>query len=157
MLNVNNQAPLDVEVADQDGNSTNLRKVIRENPDKLLVLYFYPKDDTPGCTTEACNFRDDYLEYARHGALVIGVSKDLENSHQKFSQKYRLPFPLWTDKNHELMKAFGIWSERSFMGRKYMGVSRSTFVIDNSGKILAAWEKANPKNHSQEVLSFLKK
>jgi peroxiredoxin Q/BCP len=155
MLKVNEQAPLDVQITDQDGKQVSLRAVLLENPNKFIVVYFYPKDDTPGCTTEACNFRDDSAEFAKHNAVVIGVSKDDEKSHLKFANKYSLPFPLWADTEHKLMDAFGVWAEQSFMGRKYMGTSRSTFIVNPSGKIAAVWEKVKPATHSKEVIAFL--
>jgi len=155
MLKVNDQAPLDVQVTNQDGQQVSLQSVLSENPKKYIVVYFYPKDDTPGCTKEACNFRDDSAEYAKHNAVVIGVSKDDEKSHQKFANKHSLPFPLWADTEHTLMEAFGVWGEQSFMGRKYMGTSRSTFVVSPQGKIAAVWEKVKPATHSKEVIAFL--
>ena len=156
MLKVNDQAPLSVTISDAQGRPVSLQQTIIDNPGKHIVLYFYPKDDTPGCTKEACNFRDTTSELEQRNAVVIGVSKDSQESHQKFAQKHELPFPLWSDPEHTLMEAFGVWGEQSFMGRKYMGTSRSTFIIDSTGKIVAVWEKVKPAKHSQEVLDFLK-
>jgi thioredoxin-dependent peroxiredoxin len=155
MLKVNDQTPLEVQITDQNGEQVSLQTVLSANPNTYIVVYFYPKDDTPGCTTEACNFRDDSAELAKHNAVIVGVSKDDEKSHQKFAAKHSLLFPLWADTEHKLMEAFGVWAEHSFMGRKYMGTSRSTFIINPEGKIVAVWEKVKPANHSQEVIAFL--
>lgn len=156
MLKVNDQAPLSVTISDAQGKAVSLQQTILDNPGKRIVLYFYPKDDTPGCTKEACNFRDSFQQLEQLNAVVIGVSKDDETSHQKFATKHELSFPLWSDPEHKLMEAFGVWGERSFMGRKYMGTSRSTFIIDSTGKIIAVWEKVKPAQHSREVLDFLR-
>ena len=120
-----------------------------------VVLYFYPKDDTPGCTTEACNFRDDYSEIIAAGAVVLGVSPDSVKSHDKFKLKYELPFPLLSDPEHQLAEAYGAWGEKTMYGRTYMGIIRSTFVIDEEGRIVKVFPKVKPKNHSQEVLAAL--
>jgi peroxiredoxin Q/BCP len=120
-----------------------------------VVLYFYPKDDTPGCTTEACNFRDDYTEILAAGAMVLGVSPDSVNSHDKFKLKYELPFPLLSDPEHEIAELYGAWGEKKMYGRTYMGIIRSTFVIDRDGKIVKVFPRVRPKNHSQEVLAVL--
>ncbi|MGD9049442.1 MAG: thioredoxin-dependent thiol peroxidase [Anaerolineae bacterium] len=122
---------------------------------KQVVLYFYPKDDTPGCTTEACNFRDDYSEILAAGAVVLGVSPDSVKSHDKFKGKYDLPFPLLSDPEHEIAERYGAWGEKKMYGRTYMGIIRSTFVIDRDGKIAKVFPKVRPKNHSQEVLAVL--
>jgi peroxiredoxin Q/BCP len=122
---------------------------------KQVVLYFYPKDDTPGCTTEACNFRDDYTEILAAGAVVLGVSPDSVKSHDKFKGKYDLPFPLLSDPEHEIAERYGAWGEKKMYGRTYMGIIRSTFVIDRDGKIAKVFPKVRPKNHSQEVLAVL--
>lgn len=155
MLKVQDQAPLSVEAMNQTGQPVSLQQVLNDNPGKHIVIYFYPKDNTPGCTTEACNFRDSSDELTKYNAVVIGVSKDSVDSHQKFAKKHSLPFSLWSDPNHVLMDAFGIWGERSFMGVKYMGATRSTFIIDPSGKIAAVWPKVKPSNHASEVVTFL--
>jgi len=155
MLKVNDQAPLSVTITDSEGKTVSLQQTILDYPGKFIVLYFYPKDDTPGCTKEACNFRDTTTELNQLNAEVIGVSKDSVESHVKFAKKHTLSFPLWSDPEHKLMDAFGVWSEQSFMGRKYMGTARSTFIIDSTGKIIAVWEKVKPSNHSKEVLEFL--
>jgi peroxiredoxin Q/BCP len=120
-----------------------------------VVLYFYPKDDTPGCTTEACNFRDDYSEIIAAGAVVLGVSPDSVKSHDKFKLKYELPFPLLSDPEHQVAETYGAWGEKTMYGRTYMGIIRSTFVIDEKGRIVKVFPKVKPKNHSQEVLAAL--
>ena len=123
---------------------------------KWVVLYFYPKDDTPGCTIEAKGFRDAHDDMNDMDVVVIGVSKDDDKSHEKFVGKYKLTFPLWSDPEHKVMEAFGVWGQRKFMGRTYMGTSRSTFIIDPKGKVAAVWEKVSPPGHAKEVLKKLK-
>ena len=117
-----------------------------------VVLYFYPKDDTPGCTKEACSFRDAFAEYKKRKIKVLGVSLDSEASHQKFIAKYKLPFTLLVDKDHEIADAYGVYGEKKFMGRTYMGVKRMTFLIDEKGKIKKVFEKVKPEQHAREVL-----
>lgn len=121
-----------------------------------MVLYSYPKDDTPGCTTEACNFRDDYSEIIAAGAVVLGVSPDSVKSHDKFQQKYELPFPLLSDPDHQVAEIYGAWGEKKMYGRTYMGIIRSTYVIDEEGIIVKVFPKVRPKAHSEEVLEVLK-
>ena len=120
-----------------------------------VVLYFYPRDNTPGCTTEACNFRDDYSEILAAGAVVLGVSPDTVKSHDKFKNKYQLPFPLLSDPDHTVADMYGAWGEKKSFGKTYMGIIRSTYVIDEDGQILKAFPKVSPKNHSREVLEVL--
>ncbi len=122
---------------------------------KRVVLYFYPKDDTPGCTTEACNFRDDYSELIAAGAVVLGISPDSVKSHDKFKLKYQLPFALLSDPDHQVAEMYGAWGEKKMYGKTYMGIVRSTFIIDEEGRILKVFPKVQPKNHSQEVLAAL--
>ena len=122
---------------------------------KLVVLYFYPKDDTSGCTTEACEFRDSWSAVKATGAVVLGVSPDGVSSHQKFRDKYRLPFPLLADEDHVVAERYGAWGEKSMYGRKYMGILRSTFIIDRAGVILRVFPKVKPKGHAAEVLDVL--
>ena len=117
-----------------------------------LVLYFYPKDDTPGCTKEACSFRDAFSQYKKKGIAVLGVSPDSEASHQKFVTKYKLPFTLLADTDKTIAEAYGVWGEKKFMGRTYMGVHRTTFLIDEKGKIKKIFEKVKPEDHAREVL-----
>ena len=123
---------------------------------QTVVLYFYPKDDTPGCTTEACNFRDDYSEIMAAGAVVLGVSPDGVKSHDKFKLKYELPFPLLSDPDHQVAELYGAWGEKQMFGRTYMGILRSTFVIDEQGIIVKVFPKVRPKVHSEEVLGVLR-
>ena len=122
---------------------------------KKVVLYFYPKDLTPGCTTEACGFRDDYSLLQQHGVEVIGVSADEVASHQKFVEKHSLPFPLLSDPNHTMIEKYGAWVEKSMYGKKYWGVARITYVIDEEGRIAHAFPKVKPDGHSQEILALL--
>jgi peroxiredoxin Q/BCP len=124
---------------------------------KPVVLYFYPKDDTPGCTTEACNFRDDYSQYQQAGVIVLGVSPDTPKSHTKFKTKYELPFTLLADETHEVCQLYGVWGLKKRMGREYEGVFRTTFLIDAQGNILRVFENVKPDGHSQEVLAVLAK
>ena len=123
---------------------------------QTVVLYFYPKDDTPGCTTEACNFRDDYSEIMAAGAVVLGVSPDSVKSHDKFTLKYELPFPLLSDPDHQVAQLYGAWGEKKMFGRTYMGILRSTFIIDEQGIIVKVFPKVRPKVHSEEVLEVLR-
>ena len=120
-----------------------------------VVLYFYPKDDTPGCTTEACGFRDVYSEFEQRGAVVLGVSPDDEASHTKFKEKYSLPFTLLADPEHKAAENYGVWTEKNYAGRKYMGVARSTFVIDADGNVAKAMHNVKPDGHPQQVLDAL--
>jgi peroxiredoxin Q/BCP len=120
-----------------------------------LILYFYPKDDTPGCTTEACNFRDDYSQYIQAGVTIVGVSPDTSKSHAKFKAKYGLPFPLLADADHGVCELYGVWGTKKNYGREYQGVFRTTFLIDGKGKIIRVFEKVKPAEHSEEVLAAL--
>jgi peroxiredoxin Q/BCP len=122
---------------------------------KKVVLYFYPKDDTPGCTTEACNFRDDYSQILASGAVVLGVSPDTVRSHDKFKLKYELPFALLSDPDHEVAETYGAWGEKKMYGKTYMGIIRSTFIIDEEGRIVKVFPRVRPKNHSQQVLEAM--
>ena len=123
---------------------------------KNIVLYFYPKDDTSGCTVEACGFRDTHKNINKLDAIVLGVSPDSVVKHNKFIEKYDLPFLLLADEEKKVCDAYGVWVEKSMYGRKYMGVARSTFIIDKSGKIVKIFEKVKPKDHAAEVIEFLK-
>jgi thioredoxin-dependent peroxiredoxin len=122
---------------------------------KPVVLYFYPKDDTPGCTTQACGIRDAYGEFERAGAVVLGISPDDERSHVKFKDKYELPFTLLADTNHSVAEQYGVWGEKSFAGKKYMGVSRSTFVIGADGNVTRVMRDVKPATHADDVLAAL--
>ena len=120
-----------------------------------LVLYFYPKDDTPGCTTEACNFRDDYSQYTQAGIIILGVSADSTQSHAKFKAKYGLPFPLLADAGHKVCDLYKVWGTKKNYGREYQGVFRTTFLIDENGKIIRVFENVKPAGHSAEVMAEL--
>jgi peroxiredoxin Q/BCP len=122
-----------------------------------VVLYFYPKDDTPGCTKEACAFRDDYSAYENSGVTILGVSPDTPESHQKFKKKYDLPFTLLADNDHQVSDRYGVWGPKKFMGREYEGVQRTTFLIDPQGQITRVFENVKPAQHSQEILAALAK
>lgn len=122
---------------------------------KPVVLYFYPKDDTPGCTTQACGIRDAYGEFERAGAVVLGISPDDESSHVKFKDKYELPFALLADKDHTVAEEYGVWGERTFAGNKYMGVGRSTFVIGADGNVTSVMHDVKPDTHADDVLAAL--
>ena len=133
---------------DADGKLVRLKDVNGEK----LVLYFYPKDDTPGCTKEACSFRDAFSEFKKRGIKVFGISPDKEASHKKFADKYQLPFRLLADTDHSICDAYGTYGQKKFMGRTYMGVNRTTFLIDENGKIKKIFEKVKPEDHAREVL-----
>jgi thioredoxin-dependent peroxiredoxin len=122
---------------------------------KPVVLYFYPKDDTPGCTTQACGIRDVYSDFRDRGAVVLGVSPDDEASHVKFKQKYSLPFTLLADPEHEVAEEYGVWKERNRYGKKSMGIERSTFVIDHHGNVSKAMRRVKPDTHADDVLAAL--
>ena len=120
-----------------------------------VVLYFYPKDDTPGCTKEACNFRDDYSAYEKANIVILGVSPDDVKSHVKFKKKFDLPFPLLADEDHKVCDLYQVWGKKKYMGNEYEGVLRTTFLIDGNGNILKVFENVRPAEHSAEVLSVL--
>lgn len=122
---------------------------------KNVLLYFYPRDDTPGCTREACGFRDQFADFKRRGAVVLGVSVDTPSSHDKFASKYRLPFPLLSDEDKRIVEAYGVWGQKSFLGRKYMGTHRVTFLIGPDQRIRKIWRKVKPAAHAAEVLAML--
>jgi peroxiredoxin Q/BCP len=122
---------------------------------KPVVLYFYPKDDTPGCTTQACGIRDAYADFRARGAVVLGVSPDDEASHLKFKEKYSLPFTLLADPGHEVAEQYGVWKERNSYGKKSMGIERSTFVIDADGNIAKVMRRVKPDTHAADVLATL--
>lgn len=122
---------------------------------KNVVLYFYPRDDTPGCTKEACGFRDHFTAFKKKGAVVLGVSVDPVKAHDKFVEKYKLPFRLLADVDKKIVEAYGVWGQKTFMGRKYLGVHRVTFLIGPDGKIKKIWPKVKPEEHAEEVLAAL--
>ena len=120
-----------------------------------VILYFYPKDDTPGCTKEACGVRDHFADFKRRGAGVLGVSTDSAKSHDRFVEKFRLPFTLLADEDKQIVEAYGVWGEKRFMGRKYLGTHRVTFLIGLDGRIKKIWPRVKPEEHAQEVLAAL--
>jgi peroxiredoxin Q/BCP len=137
----------DFELPDQDGNVVRLSDL----RGRKVVLYFYPKDDTPGCTTQACGIRDSYADL-RKRAVILGVSPDNVKSHKKFEQKFSLPFPLLADEGHAVAERYGVWQEKSMYGKKYFGNVRTTFVIDEEGRIANVFEKVKPELHTGQVL-----
>jgi len=147
MLKEGTVAP-DFTVKDANGETVRLKDLRGQK----VVLYFYPKDDTPGCTKEACAFRDAFADYKKRNIKVLGVSLDSEASHKKFAAKYKLPFTLLADPDHAISDAYGVYGQKKFMGRSYMGVNRMTFLIDEKGKIKKVFEKVKPEDHASEVL-----
>ena len=137
--------------ADQDGNTVTLNQFLG----KKVVLYFYPKDDTPGCTAEACDFRDNYQGLTAKGIVVLGVSVDDEKSHHKFATKHSLPFTLLADTDKKIVEAYGVWGEKNMYGKKYMGTNRTTFIIDEQGVIAHIIKKVETKNSTAQVLGLL--
>ena len=134
---------------------TGVQRKLSDYRGKPVVLYFYPKDDTPGCTTEACNFRNDYSQYEQAGVVILGVSPDSPQKHAKFKAKYHLPFTLLADEQHAICELYGVWGPKKFMGREYDGVYRTTFLIDAEGQIVKVFEKVKPEEHSDEVLAAI--
>jgi len=150
MLAENDLAP-DFELIDETGQ---LRR-LSEYRGKDVLLYFYPKDDTPGCTTEACSFRDDYSSYEKAGVVILGVSPDSPASHAKFKAKYHLPFTLLADTEHKVCELYGTWGLKKMYGKEYFGVLRTTFLIGKDGKIKKVFENVKPAEHSAEVLALV--
>ena len=150
MIAAGTEAP-DFELTSDDGATVRLSD-LRGRP---VVLYFYPKDDTPGCTAQACGIRDAYGEFERAGAVVLGVSPDSEQKHVKFKAKYDLPFTLLADPEHEVADRYGVWGEKTYMGRTYMGVKRSTFVIGADGRVVNVLHGVKPATHADQVLAVL--
>ncbi len=144
------EAP-DFALSDETGSQRRLS----EYRGKPVVLYFYPKDDTPGCTKEACSFRDDYPEYQKAGVTILGVSPNTPKQHVKFKEKYHLPFTLLADQDHKVCELYGVWGKKKMMRREYEGVFRTTFLIDAKGKIVKVFENVSPSGHSGEVLAAL--
>jgi peroxiredoxin Q/BCP len=124
---------------------------------KNVILYFYPKDDTPGCTKEACSFRDANHEMQKRGIVVLGISADDISSHQKFAEKFGLPFPLLADTDKTVIQAYGVWKEKNNYGKKYMGINRETFLIDKDGVIRKIWHRVSPETHADDVLAAVEK
>ena len=135
---------------------TNTLRKLSDYRGKNVVLYFYPADDTPGCTKEACNFRDDYSAYEKAGVVILGVSPDDVESHVKFKRKFHLQFPLLADEGHKVCDLYQVWGPKKFMGREYQGVLRTTFLINENGKIVKVFENVRPAEHSTEVLSAVR-
>lgn len=146
-LHEGSKAP-DFTAKDQNGETISLK----DYSGKKVVLYFYPKDDTPGCTAQACNLRDNYQELLDKGFVVLGVSTDSTASHKKFENKYKLPFPLVADEDQKIVNDYGVWGEKTFMGKKYMGTVRTTFLIDENGYIKKIIAKPDTQNQTQQVL-----
>jgi len=141
----------DFSLTGDDGNKVSLADL----KGKKVILYFYPKDDTSGCTKEACDFRDNIKVFEKKNAIVIGVSKDNTKSHVKFKKKFDLPFTLLSDENLDMLKAYGVWQEKSMYGKKYMGIVRTTYIIDEKGKIKDTFNKVNVEGHTDEILEML--
>jgi len=149
-LSVGDKAPRFATV-DQDGRDISLA----DFKGRKVVLYFYPKDDTPGCTKEACSFRDAWAQFRRRKVAVLGVSVDDEKSHKKFAEKFSLPFTLLADPEKTIVRDYGVWGQKSMYGRKYMGTHRVTYLIDEKGTIAAVWPKVKPEGHAEEILKML--
>ena len=147
MLNINDKAP-DFKLTAEDGKTYSLK----DFKGKKLILYFYPKDMTSGCTAEACDFRDSIKLFQKKNAVIIGVSKDSVESHKKFKAKYELPFALLSDESTKMLEEYGVWKEKSMYGRKYMGIERTTFIIDEKGKISEIFKKVKVTGHIEEIL-----
>lgn len=143
----NSPAP-DFSLEDENGTKHSLS----DFKGKTVLLYFYPKDDTPGCTTEACNFRDDYSSYESVGVVILGVSPDTVKAHKKFKEKYQLPFTLLADIDHKVCEMYGVWGRKKFMGKEYDGVFRTSFLIDKTGMIKKVYENVKPADHNKEVI-----
>lgn len=144
---LNNPAP-EFFALDQNNEEQTLKKYAG----KWVLLYFYPKDDTPGCTTEACSLRDNFKEYSQAGITILGVSADSVKSHVKFAKKFSLPFVLLADEKKEIVTAYGVWQKKKFMGREYMGIARTSFLINPKGTLVKIYEKVKPAEHAAEVL-----
>lgn len=138
----------DFRLPDQDGNWHSLA----DFKGKWLVVYFYPKDDTPGCTKEACGFRDKISEFTKRGIAIVGISKDNIGSHKKFSEKYQITFPLLSDPDHAVIEAFGAWGKKKFLGKEFFGTLRNTYLINPRGQIVKTYTKVNPLTHVSQVL-----
>jgi thioredoxin-dependent peroxiredoxin len=150
-ISANQPAPNFV-LKDENG----IERSLADYKGKPVILYFYPKDDTPGCTTEACSFRDDYSAYDEAGVTILGVSPDSPKSHTKFKAKYNLPFTLLADEDHQVAELYEVWGPKKFMGREYEGIYRTTFLIDASGNVQQVFENVKPAEHSAELLETLK-
>lgn len=151
MLKEGQDAP-DFELSDGEGKIHKLS----DYKGKMVLIYFYPKDDTPGCTTEACTIRDSYDDFKKMVIVVLGISVDSVKSHKKFSDKYKLPFPLLSDEKKEVVNKYGVWGKKKFMGREYEGTNRISFLIGEDGKIMKVYEEVKPAKHAAEVLTDAK-
>lgn len=151
MLKIKSKTP-EFSLPDQEGKMHALEDYVG----KWVALYFYPKDDTPGCTVEACSFRDNYARLRRAGIVVLGVSVDPVRKHAKFAEKYSLPFTLLSDEEKTVVEQYGVWGKKKFMGREYMGAMRTTFLIDPVGKIVKIYENVKPDAHAEEILADVK-
>lgn len=150
MLKENTQAP-DFSLPDETGVTHTLSQYAGRN----IILYFYPKDDTPGCTIEACNFRDDYSAYENSQVVILGVSPDSPKSHARFKAKYHLPFSLLSDEEHKVLEMYGVWGKKKMFGKEYHGVLRTTYLIGKDGKIIKVFKNVKPAGHSAEILANL--
>jgi len=150
LLQAGEKAP-EFTAKDQDGNEVSLR----DFSGRKVVLYFYPKDNTPGCTKEACAFRDNFPNFEKVDAVVLGVSVDGQKAHRKFADKFELPFTLLVDEEKKIVEAYGVWGLKKFMGKEYMGTNRVTYLIDERGVIEKVWPKVKPEKHAAEVLEWL--
>jgi len=150
-LKINQIAP-DFKLKDQDGKIHRLS----DYKGKWILLYFYPKDDTPGCTKEACTIRDNFPNFKKLDVVVLGISTDSVESHKKFAEKYNLPFTLLSDENKKVVKKYGVWGKKKFMGKEYEGTLRTSFLINSKGRIAKIYENVNPEIHAEEVLEDLK-
>ena len=150
-LSVGQKAP-EFNLPDENGEI----HLLKDYHGQHLLLYFYPKDDTPGCTTEACNFRDDYSQYQGASVVILGVSPDTPASHKKFKEKYQLPFTLLADEGHQVCDRYQVWGPKKSFGKEYDGVHRTTYLIDPNGVILEVFQKVSPSKHSKKLLAILK-
>ena len=151
VLKENSVAPL-FTLPDETGKDRSLAEFLGKD----IVLYFYPKDETSGCTTEACNFRDDYSAYEKAGVVILGVSPDSPASHAKFKANHQLPFTLLADEEHKVCELYGVWAKKQMYGREYYGVLRTTYLIGKDGKITRVFENVKPADHSADILAFIK-
>lgn len=151
MLEIGTKA-IDFTLPDENGNLISLHDFIG----KTIVIYFYPKDNTPGCTKQACAFKATYDAYKRDRIIVIGISKDSSKSHKRFKEKFELPFYLLSDEDTAIIQAYDVWKEKKLYGKTYMGITRSTYIINENGIIIKTFEKANPANNAQDILDYLK-
>lgn len=148
LLKLSTKAPA-FSLPDQEGKV----RALKEYQGSWVALYFYPKDDTPGCTKEACSFRDGFVALKRAGIAVLGVSADSVKSHQKFAEKFSLPFSLLSDEEKKVVELYGVWGKKKFMGREYLGIFRTTFLIDPKGKIVKIYENVKPDSHAEDILA----